>query len=572
MKSNIETYLRLKPLITNEIMQNQPINNSLFNSSLSSLYNNLNNQSENQTQLNLTENQIIDYTLNSQKNQITIHIPDEMRKGYVNNMKKTYDFQFNGIFEQNSSQEEIFEIIGKKIIKKSIEGYNNSVFCYGQTGSGKTFTMCGSKNWKERGLIPRILIDLFKTIREIKNYTFDIFISYLEIYNENAYDLLDKNHSEVVLENWKKIIIYEDNYNNIMMKNLSMIKVENEQQALDLLITGNYIRHISSTQMNMASSRSHAIFTCIIEGRDLNNEIMRVSKINLVDLAGSERMKSNNQNITSTETKYINLSLSFLEQVIIALNEKEKGNRNHIPYRNSLMTTILKDSLGGNCKTILIANVSSDIHFIDETMSTMRFALRCAKVQNEISKNEHMDLNILVNKLYNENQDLRNKLEMFQKNQNGSFIINKNYLEILNKELTDFEKDECKILISDYLNDENENKKINASNANQLFFIIDFLIDYIKNKEKKYKKEMTELLQENKELIKLAKIEDEKYKKINEVIQKNNLSQYFRGLIKENNEIINDNISINSENINSNKINTSKKETNKIYSKVKVKQ
>jgi hypothetical protein len=266
---------------------------------------------------------------------------------------------------------------------------------------------------------------------------------------------------------------------------------------------------------------------------------MRVSKINLVDLAGSERMKSNNQNITSTETKYINLSLSFLEQVIIALNEKEKGNRNHIPYRNSLMTTILKDSLGGNCKTILIANVSSDIHFIDETMSTMRFALRCAKVQNEISKNEHMDLNILVNKLYNENQDLRNKLEMFQKNQNGSFIINKNYLEILNKELTDFEKDECKILISDYLNDENENKKINASNANQLFFIIDFLIDYIKNKEKKYKKEMTELLQENKELIKLAKIEDEKYKKINEVINKYNLGKYFmEAFIKEKNEKI----------------------------------
>ena len=568
MKSNIETYLRLKPLIINGI-SNQQNNNSNNNSTFSSLYN-INIQNEFQNQQNLIENQIMDYSLNQSKNQISIHIPDEMRKGYVNNMKKSYDFQFNGIFEQNSSQEEIFEIIGKKIIKKSIEGYNNSVFCYGQTGSGKTFTMCGSKNWKERGLIPRILIDLFKTTREIKNYNFDIFISYLEIYNENAYDLLDKNHSEVELENWKKIIIYEDNYNNIMMKNLSMIKVENEQQALDLLITGNYIRHISSTQMNMASSRSHAIFTIIIEGRDLNNEIIRVSKINLVDLAGSERMKSNNQNITSTETKYINLSLSFLEQVIIALNEKEKGNRNHIPYRNSLITTILKDSLGGNCKTILIANVSSDIHYIDETMSTMRFALRCSKVQNEISKNEHMDLNILVNKLYNENKDLRNKLELFQKNnQGGNFLINKNYLEILNKELTDFEKDECKILISDYLNDESENKKIHASNANQLFFIIDFLIDYIKNKEKKYKKEMTEVLQENKELIKLAKTEDEKYKKINEVIKQNNLSQYFRGLIKENNEIINsyDKISTNSENSN-----FSKKEQTKIYSKVKVKQ
>ena len=135
---------------------------------------------------------------------------------------------------------------------------------------------------------------------------------------------------------------------------------------------------------------------------------------------------------------------------------------------------------------------------------------------------------------------MRNKLELFQKNnQGGNFLINKNYLEILNKELTDLEKDECKILISDYLNDESEYKKIHASNANQLFFIIDFLIDYIKNKEKKYKKEMTEVLQENKELIKLAKTEDEKYKKINEVIKQNNLRQYFRGLIKENNEIIN---------------------------------
>jgi kinesin family protein 6/9 len=194
MKSNIETYLRLKPLIINGI-SNQQNNNSNNNSTFSSLYN-INIQNEFQNQQNLIENQIMDYSLNQSKNQISIHIPDEMRKGYVNNMKKSYDFQFNGIFEQNSSQEEIFEIIGKKIIKKSIEGYNNSVFCYGQTGSGKTFTMCGSKNWKERGLIPRILIDLFKTTREIKNYNFDIFISYLEIYNENAYDLLDKNHSK----------------------------------------------------------------------------------------------------------------------------------------------------------------------------------------------------------------------------------------------------------------------------------------------------------------------------------------------------------------------------------------
>jgi kinesin family protein 6/9 len=173
-------------------------------------------------------------------------------------------------------------------------------------------------------------------------------------------------------------------------------------------MTGNFIRHVSSTPMNQASSRSHAIFTCVIEGRELNSEIMRVSKINLVDLAGSERMRNTlYDSSTANETKYINLSLSFLEQVILALNEKSNGSRTHIPYRNSLMTTILKDSLGGNCKTILMANVSVEVDCLEETISTMRFAARCAKVENEITVNEHMDLNILVSKLQSENEELR---------------------------------------------------------------------------------------------------------------------------------------------------------------------
>jgi kinesin family protein 6/9 len=235
-----------------------------------------------------------------------------------------------------------------------LKGYNNTVFCYGQTGSGKTFTMCGSKAWKERGLIPRIIVDLFKQIKSSTDYIYDIYVSYLEIYNENAYDLLDNEHSEIEIENWKKIVVYEDNNGSIVMKNLSLIKVENEQQALDLLMTGNFVRHVSSTPMNMASSRSHAIFTCFLEGRDKDSEIMRISKINLVDLAGSERIKDYKYDSnTVNEAKYINLSLTFLEQVIIALNEKTRGNRFHIPYRNSLMTTILKDSLGGNCKTVI---------------------------------------------------------------------------------------------------------------------------------------------------------------------------------------------------------------------------
>lgn len=521
MKSNIETYLRLKPLLSNEI--NHYNNNHQESFISNNNYNELNNE------LSLGS---IEYEIGN-SGYINIHVPEEMRKGYVNNMKKSYDFKFNDIFEQNSTQEEVFDKIGNKVITNSLEGYNSTVFCYGQTGSGKTYTMCGSKNWKERGLIPRLLVELFKRIREIKDYSYDIFISYLEIYNENAYDLLDKAHSEIDIDNWKKIIVYEDNYSNIMLKNLSMIKVENEQQALDLLITGNYIRHISSTQMNMASSRSHAIFTCIIEGRDINSEIMRASKINLVDLAGSERMKANFQSITSIETKYINLSLSFLEQVIIALNQKDKGARYHIPYRNSLMTTILKDSLGGNCKTILVANVSSSLEYIDETMSTMRFAMRCAKVQNEIMKNEHMDLNILVTKLQNENNELRRKLE----EKKSINIINDSTELGKKEELNDFEKDECKIIISDYLNERSEGKMIQAKNVNQLYYIIDFLIDYINNKENTYKEKITSVLNENKELIKIVNEEDEKMKTITSTIQKYKLEQYFDEIIDRHNSI-----------------------------------
>ena len=535
MKSNIETYLRLKPLLE---------------------------ESDNNINDNKKIPKMINYEIdNSQKNKIFIHIPEELRQGYINNMRKSYEFKFTGIFESTTTQEQIFSKLGNKVINNSLDGYNSTIFCYGQTGSGKTYTMCGNDNEEQRGIIPRLLIAFFKRLKEEKRLNtkinYDIYISYIEIYNENAYDLFDKSHYREPLENWKKIIVYEDNYGNIMLKNMSMIKVDNEQQALDLLITGNYIRHASSTSMNLASSRSHAIFSLVIEGKDSNTEIIRVSKINLVDLAGSERLKTNNKNdAIFNETKYINLSLSFLEQVIVSLGDKDKGKINHIPYRNSLMTTILKDSLGGNCKTILIANASSDLKYLDETLSTMRFALRCAKVKNEISRNEHMDLNVLVNKLQTENTLLKKKINEVERNKNkenyDKNIQNTKSLPILDGELSEFEKDECKILISDYLNDKNEGKKIKAKNVNQLFYIIDFLIEYINNKETSYKNKMTEMINENNELLKLAKIDDEKYRKINDIINKNNLGRYFiEAFNKEKNNSItttDDKISIKTDN------------------------
>ena len=163
---------------------------------------------------------------------------------------------------------------------------------------------------------------------------------------------------------------------------------------------GNFIRQVSSTPMNQSSSRSHCIFTITIEAKSLDSEIGYLAKLHLVDLAGSERIsKTQVEGVLLNEAKFINLSLSYLEQVIIALQEKASNNRSHIPYRNSLLTTILKDSLGGNCRTTMIATISSDLDNLEETISTSRFAQRCASLENEITKNQKIDFQILCQKL-----------------------------------------------------------------------------------------------------------------------------------------------------------------------------
>lgn len=164
--------------------------------------------------------------------------------------------------------------------------------------------------------------------------------------------------------------------------------------------------------MNHASSRSHCIFTVQIEIKDKLNNSMRSSKLHLVDLAGSERIhKTEPDSMVKNEAKYINKSLSFLEQVIVALHKRSKGKKDtHVPYRNSMMTQILKDSLGGNCKTVMIATLALDKSSEDETLSTARFAHRCQKLVNDISINERLDLPTVVKKLQEQNIELSKRL------------------------------------------------------------------------------------------------------------------------------------------------------------------
>ncbi|KRX01515.1 P-loop containing nucleoside triphosphate hydrolase [Pseudocohnilembus persalinus] len=298
------------------------------------------------------------------------------------------DFNFTQVLSEDVSQEQVFNKVAKPVVDNCMQGFNGTVFAYGQTGSGKTYTMNGSETWQDRGIIPRTISYIYDQIEARQDdIEFNLYISFMEIYNENAYDLLDHRHLDSPLESWNKINLMEDDFGNIHLKNVSVHSCSEEQQCIDLLMMGSFIRQVSSTPMNQSSSRSHAVFTITFEGKQKNSEMQFISKLHLVDLAGSERIqKSNIDGQLVNEAKYINLSLTYLEQVILALNDKQKnGQRQHIPYRNSLMTTILKDSLGGNCQTVMVATASAELQNYEETISTLRFSQRVGQLENEFN-------------------------------------------------------------------------------------------------------------------------------------------------------------------------------------------
>ena len=218
-------------------------------------------------------------------------LPRDHRQGIINNTKESFAFKFAKVFSPEASQQEVFEQVAGPVIDSCIDGYNGTIFAYGQTGSGKTYTMSGGDSWEERGVIPRTFSYLFEQLRLRDGImSFSVFASYLEIYNENGFDLLERAHAETPFEKWNKISLYEDQHGNLHLKNLSIHSCNSEEEAIDLLMTGNFIRKVSATPMNQASSRSHCVFTIAIEARDLRTDVITSSKLHLVDLAGSERV------------------------------------------------------------------------------------------------------------------------------------------------------------------------------------------------------------------------------------------------------------------------------------------
>ncbi|XP_054719028.1 kinesin-like protein KIF17 [Uloborus diversus] len=274
------------------------------------------------------------------------------------------------------------EIVYFILCKNVTEGYNGTVFAYGQTGCGKSFTMQGITHpASQKGIIPRAFEHIFEAIATTENTKFLVHASYLEIYNEEIRDLLGK-------ETKKKLELKEHPDKGVYVPGLSLHPVHNTKECEEVMEIGWKNRSVGATLMNADSSRSHSIFTIHLEMLELENsgDLIKQGKLNLVDLAGSERQaKTGATGDRLKEATKINLSLSALGNVISALVD---GKSKHIPYRDSKLTRLLQDSLGGNTKTLMVACLSPADNNYDETLSTLRYANRAKNITNKPKINE----------------------------------------------------------------------------------------------------------------------------------------------------------------------------------------
>ncbi|XP_029418107.1 kinesin-like protein KIF9 isoform X5 [Nannospalax galili] len=338
---------------------------------------------------------------------IDIHLKKDIRRGVVNNQQTDWSFKLDGVLH-DASQDLVYETVAKDAVSQALDGYNGTIMCYGQTGAGKTYTMTGAtENYKHRGILPRALQQVFRMIEEHPTQAITVRVSYLEIYNESLFDLLST--LPYVGPSVTPMTIVE-NPQGVFIKGLSVHLTSQEEDAFSLLFEGETNRIIASHTLNKNSSRSHCIFTIYMEAhsRTLSDEKYITSKINLVDLAGSERLgKTGSEGRVLKEATYINKSLSFLEQAIIALGDQK---RDHIPFRQCKLTHALKDSLGGNCNMVLVTNIYGEAAQLEETLSSLRFASRMKLVTTEPTINEKHDAERMVKNLEKELALLKQEL------------------------------------------------------------------------------------------------------------------------------------------------------------------
>jgi len=299
--------------------------------------------------------------------------------------KDCKDFTFDAVFDENATQQMLFDDTALEIVDSVMDGFNGTIFAYGQTGAGKSHTMTGPEHAPDelQGLLPRSFKHIFAFIDTMSHNTkYLVRGSFLEIYNEDIHDLLSKSPKE-------RCELKDHPSGGVYVKDLSAFVVKSVQEMNQVLEAGLSNRSTGATNMNEQSSRSHSIFLITVEQCGLGGDgqgHIRVGKLNMVDLAGSERQsKTGATGERLKEATKINLSLSALGNVISALVD---GKSSHIPYRDSKLTRLLQDSLGGNTKTVMVANCGPADYNYDETLSTLRYAYRAKSIKNKPRINE----------------------------------------------------------------------------------------------------------------------------------------------------------------------------------------
>ncbi|KAL1596441.1 tubulin-dependent ATPase kip3 [Paraconiothyrium brasiliense] len=295
---------------------------------------------------------------------------------------KDQTFAFDRVFDENTTQGDVYESTTKPLLDSVLDGYNATVFAYGATGCGKTHTITGTA--QQPGIIFMTMQELFEKINELQEEKVtEVTLSYLEIYNETIRDLLVEGGSKQTL------MLREDANQAVSVAGLTSHRPQNVQEVMDIIVRGNEYRTMSPTEANATSSRSHAVLQINVSSKDRNasvNEPHTMATLSIIDLAGSERASvTKNRGERLIEGANINKSLLALGSCINALCDPRK--RNHIPYRNSKLTRLLKFSLGGNCRTVMIVCVSPSSAHFDETQNTLRYANRAKNIQTKVTKN-----------------------------------------------------------------------------------------------------------------------------------------------------------------------------------------
>ncbi|XP_034231608.1 kinesin-like protein KIF11-A [Thrips palmi] len=360
------------------------------------------------------------------------------------NSKITKTFSFDKVFEPSATQTDVYQAVVDPLIKDVLNGFNCTVFAYGQTGSGKTFTMEGDIGSDKMfaadsraGLIPRAVCALFDELRVLQvEYT--VRISLLELYNEELYDLLSPDEVP------PKLRLFDDvaKKGSVIIQGLQEVMVHNQSQVLDELRKGSAKRQVAATLMNAQSSRSHTIFCVTVHSKENpvdGEELLKTGKLNLVDLAGSENIgRSGSLDKRAREAASINQSLLTLSRVTACLVEHQP----HVPYRESKLTRLLQDSLGGRTKASLIATISPASSNAEETLSTLDYAHRAKSVANRPEVNQKISQTVVMKEYMDVIQDLKKKLEL-TRNGSGVYVNDENYKQIVaqtqekNKEITD---------------------------------------------------------------------------------------------------------------------------------------